>query len=77
MEQLEGIVRDLETGSLPLELSLKKFEEGIKMSNYCAGKLDETEKKIRLLIERSDGSVESSNFSSINNDKKSTNQYNE
>jgi len=57
LDQLEHIVRDMESGSLTLEQSLKKFEEGMKLSKYCTQKLDETEKKISLLMTRTDGSV--------------------
>ena len=55
MKQLEQIVQDLETGDMPLEKAIKKFEEGIKISKYCSEKLDESEKKITLLMRDSDG----------------------
>ncbi len=52
---LEDIVQDLETGDLPLEEALKKFEEGVKLSKLCSRKLDETEKKIIILMENNSG----------------------
>jgi exodeoxyribonuclease VII small subunit len=55
MQQLEQIVNELESGDLPLEKALKKFEDGIRLSNLCAKKLDETEKRITLLIQDSAG----------------------
>jgi len=55
MKQLEQIVQDLETGDMPLETAIKKFEEGIKISKYCSEKLDESEKRITLLLRDSDG----------------------
>ena len=55
MKQLEQIVKDLETGDMPLEKAIKKFEEGIQISKYCSGKLDESEKRITLLMRDSDG----------------------
>ncbi|MGD8292276.1 MAG: exodeoxyribonuclease VII small subunit [Desulfobacterales bacterium] len=55
MKQLEQIVHDLETGDLPLEKAIKKFEEGIQISKYCSEKLDESEKKITLLMRDSEG----------------------
>lgn len=58
MAQLEKIVEELESGDLPLEKSIKKFEEGIKCSNYCSRLLDETEKKISMLSRSDDGSIE-------------------
>lgn len=58
MEHLENIVHELESGDLPLEKALKRFEEGIKLSKFCSNKLDETEKKITLLTGKMDGTVE-------------------
>ena len=55
MKQLEQIVQDLETGDMPLEKAIKKFEEGIQISKYCSEKLDASEKKITLLMQDSDG----------------------
>jgi len=57
LDQLEHIVQDMESGNLTLEQSLKRFEEGMKLSKYCTQKLDETEKKISLLMSQADGSV--------------------
>ena len=55
MKQLEQIVQELETGDMPLEKAIKKFEEGIQISKYCSGKLDESEKRITLLMRDFDG----------------------
>ena len=55
MKQLEKIVQELESGDMPLEKAIKKFEEGIKISKYCSEKLDESEKKITLLMRDADG----------------------
>ena len=55
MKQLEQIVQDLESGDMPLEKAIKKFEEGIRVSKYCSEKLDESEKRITLLMRDSDG----------------------
>ncbi|MCF6196657.1 MAG: exodeoxyribonuclease VII small subunit [Emcibacter sp.] len=52
MEQLEAITSDLESGELPLEVSLKKFEEGIKLADFCNKKLDESKKKVSILLEK-------------------------
>ena len=40
-----------------LKMLLKKFEEGVKLSHFCTQKLNETEKKITILMEQSDGTV--------------------
>ena len=55
MKKLEKIVEELETGDLPLEKSLKKFEEGIDLSKFCSRKLEETEAKITRLMADADG----------------------
>ena len=58
MKQLEQIVQELETGDLSLEVSMKKFEDGIQLSRFCAKKLDETERRITLLLQNPDGTVQ-------------------
>jgi len=55
LEKLEGIVRKLETGELSLEESLKAFEEGIRLTRLCAGKLDEAERRVEILLRDGDG----------------------
>ena len=62
MEQLEQIVQELESGDLPLEKAIKKFEEGIQLSKLCAKKLDETEKKVSLLLEDEQGNISEAPF---------------
>ena len=47
---LEKIVKALESGDLPLEKALEKFEAGIKLSRYCSEVLDEAEKRVSLLM---------------------------
>jgi exodeoxyribonuclease VII small subunit len=54
--RLEKIVEELERGELSLEDSLKKFEEGIKLSQICSRKLSEAEKKIEVLTKSINGS---------------------
>ncbi len=63
MQQLEQIVADLEAGEIPLDKALKKFEEGMSLSKYCADRLDETEKKVSLLLADSRGQLEEHDFS--------------
>ena len=57
MKQLEQIIHDLESGDLPLEKAVKKFEEGIGLSKYCAEILDKTEKKITILLKNKAGDI--------------------
>lgn len=51
IKQLEQIVTELEAGELPLEQAIKKFEEGMELSRFCSQKLEETERKITLLMQ--------------------------
>jgi len=57
MKKLELIVQQLESGEQPLEDAIKKFEEGIKLSKFCSEKLDETEKRIAILLKDEMGNV--------------------
>ncbi len=57
MQKLEQIVQDLEFGDQPLEKSLKRFEEGVKLSKFCSEKLDETEKKVTILLQDRKGNL--------------------
>jgi len=62
MQRLEEIVQSLDSGDLPLEESLKIFEEGMKLVGFCNSKLDEAEKKVSLLVKESDGQLKEKPF---------------
>ncbi len=66
MKRLEQIVQDLESGDLSLEKTIKKFEEGVQLSKICSEKLDETEKKINILLQDKEGNLFERPFSSEN-----------
>lgn len=51
LERLEKIVEELESGEPSLDESLKLFEEGVKISRFCSGKLEKAEGRIRMLME--------------------------
>jgi|TARA_B100000530_G_scaffold232510_1_gene150533 exodeoxyribonuclease VII small subunit len=51
LEELEGIVEDLESGDLSLENSLKSFEKGIKLARQCQEQLSKAELQVQKLIE--------------------------
>jgi exodeoxyribonuclease VII small subunit len=57
MARLEEIVQALEQGDLPLEQSLKLFEEGVKLSRICNKRLEEAERKVEVLFKDSDGKM--------------------
>lgn len=50
MKELEKTAQELESGKLNLDESVKKFEDGIKLSKKCSDILDKAEKKITILI---------------------------
>jgi exodeoxyribonuclease VII small subunit len=56
LRKLETIVAQLEEGDLPLEESLKLFEEGVTLSAVCKQELDAAEGKVQLLVKQRDGS---------------------
>ena len=62
LKQLEQIVQELESGDLPLEKAIKKFEEGIQLSKFCSKQLDETEKRISILLKDSAGNISEQPF---------------
>ena len=49
LKDLEKIVRELESGEVNLDESLKKFEQGIELYKNCRSTLDTAEKKIKIL----------------------------
>jgi exodeoxyribonuclease VII small subunit len=52
---LERIVRELERGDLPLEDSLKLFEEGVRLSRECQDRLNQAERRIEVLLRDGEG----------------------
>ncbi len=55
MARLETIVGELEKGDLPLDESLKIFEEGIRLSKTCLKMLEDAERKVEILVQEKDG----------------------
>ena len=56
--ELEKIVSDLESGEMTLDESMKKFEEGMKLSKHCTELLETAEKKITMVLEKNGELVE-------------------
>ncbi len=55
MARLEAIVGELEKGELPLDESLKIFEEGIRLSKNCLKILEDAERKVEVLVQEKNG----------------------
>jgi exodeoxyribonuclease VII small subunit len=62
MARLEEIVQELEKGDVPLEQSLKLFEEGIRLSRICNKRLEEAERKVEILLKDQNGNVTAEPF---------------
>lgn len=50
LKRLEEIVEKMEGNELPLEDSLKLFEEGVSLTRECQKKLTEAEQKVQILL---------------------------
>ena len=62
LEKLEKIVEELEEGGLSLEQSLKRFEDGVKLSRRCEKALSSAEKRIEILLKNAEGELEPQPF---------------
>ncbi len=54
LQRLEQITTELEQGELSLEKSLKKFNEGIELVNFCTSRLEEARNQVDLLLKQND-----------------------
>ena len=54
LEKLEKITNELEEGDLSLEDSLKYFDEGVKLAEYCNSKLSDAQRKVEILLKKGD-----------------------
>jgi exodeoxyribonuclease VII small subunit len=54
LQQLELIVKEMESGELPLERALQLFEKGMQLSETCRQQLEEAETRIEILIRKGD-----------------------
>ena len=55
LAELEELVEELESGDLPLEKAMKKFEDGIKLTRGCQTALKEAEQKVEILLKSAGG----------------------
>ncbi len=55
LADLESLVDELESGDLPLEKAMKKFEEGIKLTRSCQAALKDAEQKVEILLKSAGG----------------------
>lgn len=62
MQRLEQIVRAMERGDVPLEESLKLFQEGTDLVSKCGKLLDEAELQVKMILTAPDGSPVEEDF---------------
>ena len=55
MDRLESIVEQMESGKLPLEDLIVRYEEGMKLVKTCQQRLANAEQKIELITRNSAG----------------------
>lgn len=66
LKQLETIIAKLEKGDLPLEESVRLFEEGIRLSNACKTDIEAAEGKVQILLKQKDGTMKAEPFPAKN-----------
>ena len=61
LQELESIVKEMETGELPLERAIALFEQGMKLSEACRKQLEEAETRVEILTRRA-GEIQAQPF---------------
>ena len=54
LADLEAVVKELESGELPLEKAIQVFERGVALSDRCRKELDDAETRVEILLKRGD-----------------------
>ncbi len=57
MSALEDVVRQLESGDVPLEQSIALYEHGAKLKEHCAAKLKDAEEKVAQIAKDANGAA--------------------
>jgi exodeoxyribonuclease VII small subunit len=65
LKRLEKIIDEMENSQLDIDKAMKLFEEGISLVKECSSKLNETKKRIEILVEKN-GKIEKENFTEMN-----------
>jgi exodeoxyribonuclease VII small subunit len=69
LAKLESEVKRLEGGNMSLDDSISAFEEAVKLVRVCNEKLENAERRVRLLVEGSDGAVTDQPFDGESDDE--------
>lgn len=62
MARLEAIVRAMERGEVPLEESLKLFQEGTELVRNCQKLLDDAQLQVKMILTSADGTPHEEDF---------------
>ena len=62
LADLEALVEELESGDLPLDKAMKKFEQGITLTRNCQTALKEAEQKVEILLQSAGGEASLQEF---------------
>jgi exodeoxyribonuclease VII small subunit len=54
LKELEAVVKEMESGELPLERAIELFEKGMALSQQCRKQLDQAETRVEILIKKGD-----------------------
>ena len=65
LAELETVVKELESGDLPLEKAIQVFERGVALSDRCRKELEDAETRVEILMKRGD-KVEAEPFEPTN-----------
>ena len=68
MERLDTLVKEMESGQLPLEKLISTYEEGVKLIRLCQEKLDAAEQKIQIISRSASGPTGIEEFYPIQNE---------
>ena len=58
LTNLEEIIQRMESGEAPLDSLVKNYQNGLKMLNFCRGKIEAAEMKIKEVQEKNGGLIE-------------------
>ncbi len=52
LDELEALLKELESGELTLEAALAHFERGVTLTRQCQKALQEAEQKVEILLKK-------------------------
>lgn len=77
MDRLELIVEEMESGKLPLDDLIQRYDEGMKLVKVCQEQLANAEQKIEIILRESSGKTTVKDFAPEAKNQSSANQVNE